>query len=353
MASTGFKPARAGSSVDSGTAVWSNPDNVELDDGNFADTVAGDSEIADTLRCVDFDFSSIPGGSTILGIEVRYRRFNDSTSIPISSTSLQLVLAGVSEGSAKTVNGDWEASETANTQGGAADLWGDTPSLTDVQTNTYGVDIIPTWLTGGAGSGGAKIDIVEMNVHYSATATYTQSKFRGRNDDGSEAGATYIANADTNFTIARGQAFRVRFLVQCATASELGFSYEYEQNLNGGGFTDLAGGTALGLMFSAHFTQDDDTTDQGLGAGTFTTDNNAMRKNIGLPDIFATIDAVVNEEWDAEVCVRLDPAQVAEGNTVQLRIKGMDTYTITPTITAAAEVAPSGASGGHHLLLEI
>ena len=170
MASTGFKFAGTGASVDTGADPWTSPGNVTADDNANASTPEGAADAtSDTLRATNFGFA-VPAGATIDGIEVRYRRFNDGSKT-IATTNLRLVKSGVSQGSAKTPAGNWEATETANTQGGAADLWGATPTDTDVNASGWGVDIWLLWDGALPLSGGAKADSVEMNVHYTEASS--------------------------------------------------------------------------------------------------------------------------------------------------------------------------------------
>jgi hypothetical protein len=51
---------------------WINPGNATADDGNFAHYPAD----TDWLHCQNFDFSSIPGGATIDGVEVKIGDFS-------------------------------------------------------------------------------------------------------------------------------------------------------------------------------------------------------------------------------------------------------------------------------------
>ena len=50
-----------------------------------------------------------------------------------------------------------------------------------------------------------------------ATPAFTQTRFRFRNDDGSETGATWRQNEDTADSIAPNTNFRIRIQVERAT----------------------------------------------------------------------------------------------------------------------------------------
>ena len=71
------------------------------------------------------------------------------------------------------------------------------------------------------------------------TANVVQQSFRGRNDDGSETAATWIAATNTNWTQAADETFRVRFVVQETAGGAASGSYVVQRNINGGGWVTV------------------------------------------------------------------------------------------------------------------
>lgn len=179
MASTGFKFAGTGASVDTGGQPWGDPGNITADDNAFASTAEDDALQSDALRATNFDFSSVPDGSTIDGIEVRYRRRRFGTSNLVASAYNYLVSSGANIGSAKVQIGDWATSEEAITNGTSTDKWNATLTSAIVKSSTFGVDIGVTWGAGLPAGGTGDVDSVEMNVHFTASSGHTNLPLLG------------------------------------------------------------------------------------------------------------------------------------------------------------------------------
>ena len=65
-----------------------------------------------------------------------------------------------------------------------------------------------------------------------------------------------------------------------------------------------------------------------------------MTPNAGFDEVDglaggASLDFSGSDEVEVEYCVQVRSAEVSADDTIQLRVKGLDTYTNTPTITAA------------------
>jgi len=174
--------------------------------------------------------------------------------------------------------------------------------------------------------------------------TFTQEAFRGRNDDGDEATATWIAGLNENWDQAIGVPFRIRLL-----ASRLNENTDQNGNMdlyvshNGGTFVICSStdGTsaAQDIGSSTLDAQGADTTQQ-LGSGTYLTNNNGVNNNNGnaFTEI-ATWFSGTAFEADFEFCLYLVPDLVAVGDTLEFRLRFNDTvftggYLNTPLITA-------------------
>lgn len=159
MASTGNVFPGTAANVDRGgtSNVWSNPGNVVSDNTSDA-TVTVPS---DYLVCSNFDFSSIPDNSLILGITVRVEASETGTGnsnyIPRLHSNTTPTLIGSAK-TAVTVNG---TTKVVSTRGGTSDLWGATLTAATVKSSGFGVSI---WSTDTTNT--LAIDYVTMAVEY-------------------------------------------------------------------------------------------------------------------------------------------------------------------------------------------
>lgn len=164
---------------------------------------------------------------------------------------------------------------------------------------------------------------------------FTQITFRGRNDDGSESGATWKATQGSDWTQDTGVKFRVRFRID-ETASRAWsnkvWNLYYQRNTSG--YNAVTGSTPVQFALSDNFVDGDDCTSQLTGGtGTFVTDNNGMKETIGG----ATNSGTAGYLFETEFCLVIDGAQVADNDTINLRIydgsSAIAAYTDTPVIT--------------------
>lgn len=179
---------------------------------------------------------------------------------------------------------------------------------------------------------------------------FEQNSFRGRNDDGSETTATWKAAANTDWTQAVDENFRVRFLLrETAGGSDNNHLVQLQYNLNAAGWNDVNGTSAVVRSSpSANFNDDDHTTQQ-LGAGSFLTPNDGMDEDNGLAGEGNNIDFAGNDEVEVEYCVEIVGADVADEDTLELRIVGAgvgvyDIYTNGPSVTVSAAPEPQVAT---------
>jgi hypothetical protein len=162
---------------------------------------------------------------------------------------------------------------------------------------------------------------------------YDQDSFRARNDNGDESTAIWMAAANTNWTQMVDKNFRLRFLVQETSGiSEWDKSFQLEYNLNGGGWNDVTGASSVVKAgATANVTDGADTTQQ-LGSGTYPPTNDGFDEADGLVG-GTSLDFSGNDEVEVEFSLQIVGTDVSNGDTIQLRVKGLDTYTTTPTMT--------------------
>jgi hypothetical protein len=172
MSDTGFVfPGTASGFRGLGSAFWSNPDNIKTDiDTAASASIIGVFEETFGLAATNFDFSGIPVGSTIDGIEVEVGEYS-SNEASAFWFELRLILADDSDGS-ENKSGDLtslgSASDVTSTAGGATDKWGESISLADVQNSDWGCVVSAE--SGAGGDVDVDVEWLRMKVYFTEPA---------------------------------------------------------------------------------------------------------------------------------------------------------------------------------------
>lgn len=167
----------------------------------------------------------------------------------------------------------------------------------------------------------------------------TQVTFRARNDDGSEAAATWKATAGSDWTQLVDTNFRVRFrLDETGGTAWTNKTFNLRYSLNGGAYTAVGTGQPVIFASSGNFAQGDDCTEQLTGGtGTFIANNNGMCESAG-----AINSGTGGYLFEVEFCIQIAGASVSHNDTINLRIydgnSAINTYTDTPVITVSKPV---------------
>jgi hypothetical protein len=152
MADSGIKYPGTGANDSSyGTVAWGSPTNIQVgtdSDRALFDPFASGVKTSQYLKATNFDFSAIPGGATIDGIEVKVRRYCNTSSTCLDGRA-RIVKTGTIGSTDKSNGSHWISIglETI-TYGGASDLWGETWSLSDIQNSTSGFALSATLSNG-------------------------------------------------------------------------------------------------------------------------------------------------------------------------------------------------------------
>ncbi|TAK45255.1 MAG: hypothetical protein EPO27_10570 [Betaproteobacteria bacterium] len=183
------------------------------------------------------------------------------------------------------------------------------------------------------------------------TAAWNQKAFRGRNDNGDQATATWKANQNVNWTQAVDENFRVRFEVQetaaCAGNNKV---WQLQYNLNAAGWVTVNGASnVVRSTASPNVADAANLTDQlTAGTGTFQGATGFDEANGAAGG--NSMDVAASGHAEAEFCVQILSADVANNDTVQLRITDNGTafaaYDATPSITVSEslpEITGTGA----------
>jgi len=174
---------------------------------------------------------------------------------------------------------------------------------------------------------------------------YDQVGFRGRNDDGNEATATWKAAENANWSQAVDVNFRIRFAVQETADGNVGLNtaLQLQRRLNAGAWenVELATGTAVRVFDSPNVLNNQQLTRQlTSGTGTYQPggfDENNGQAPVGAPTLTGNFDHL--EVTEVEYSLRLMSADVINGDIIEFRLVDnvgngpIDAYTQTPVIT--------------------
>ena len=172
MADTGYKfpgTAVGDRAITSAVNTWGSPNNIKLDDAAEATNQSSNvDEISFGLAASNFDFTSIPIGATIDGIEVRVGDYFLAVSTQDHDwTTVRLILADNTDGSVNRFADftDWTDTAQTDGSGNSSDLWSETINDTDVKDVDWGFFIGITSQVSVVSR--AEIDFMQMKVYYS------------------------------------------------------------------------------------------------------------------------------------------------------------------------------------------
>ena len=109
-------------------------------------------------------------------------------------------------------------------------------------------------------------------------------------------------------------------------------TFQLEYNRNGGGWNDVTGASSVVRAWLSPNLADAANTTQQVGSGTFVTPNAGIDEADGQVG-GTSLDFSGNDEVEVEYSVQIVSVDVANDDTIQLRVKGLDAYTNTPTAT--------------------
>ena len=184
-------------------ADWTNQDDCKADDGNTADLVlTGAGDISSGLAASNFDFSDVPTGATIDGIEVRIGDYIvDTVGGTPTINAVNLILADGSDGT-ENKSAEIAAAITSlqtDDAGGALDLWGEALATADVTDVDFGF-FVSMGLT-SAVTTDFDVDFLQMRVFYHEglpTRIGFESFLAGNNPPHKSSAGAFYAVQNTN-----------------------------------------------------------------------------------------------------------------------------------------------------------
>jgi len=145
-----------------------------------------------------------------------------------------------------------------------------------------------------------------------------QIGFRGRNDDGSETGAAWIADTNSNWEQRPDRNFRVRLLLDRSSGLAASFAIYLYYSHNGGPFTSVDGVSSVVRAKLSNFYANGDPTTQQIGSGNFIATNEAMVEGLGGSNTI-NFPSVVLDEIEIEWCLQIVGDDVLDKDSVELR----------------------------------
>ena len=133
-------PSSGATDGGAGTA-WTSPGNITASDDSRAQAALAASQNSEALQATQFGFS-IPVGS-VDGVEAKIEhQRSGGTGGVCEDLNVRLLIAGVASGNDKATAGAWNSgSDAIITYGGAADLWGLTPTVAQVNATNFGFHV--------------------------------------------------------------------------------------------------------------------------------------------------------------------------------------------------------------------
>jgi hypothetical protein len=337
----------------SGTA-WTNPGNVFTSNNGYAAVALSNDRTSQYIKATGFGFS-IPAGATINGIvaEVERSEAGGNSSNFCQDNAIRIVKNGTVGSTDQTQAGDWPASDSYATYGTSSDLWGETWSVTDINSANFGFAISAKNRRSSGNPSTTetcRVDHIRITVHYTPPpTTYDQSSYRWFSNNNGTSVGTALAAQDTVATApAKDSPFRLRMTLHVGTTAlpQSGENFKLQFAKKGSGscsspefsYADVTGSsdiryydnasasdnTALSSsvndpVHSAHTTNAqnyEEANDFTNGQSSITTGEDGMWD-------FALVDSVA--DYNSNYCFR----------AVKSTGTALDSYGVYPEITTA------------------
>jgi len=168
VAVTAYKtPGSSANVTGVGTVAWSNPGNAVSSNDSYATAALPSDGSSNYLRLYNYDFSEIPAGAAIDGIEIEAEAKGNTANRALLRAYL-CTTSGAVAGSSSYIppsTATLTTSDALYVAGGASDTWGNSLTDTIVKGSNFGVML---WAeeSSGAGSVTVSVDVVRIRVHY-------------------------------------------------------------------------------------------------------------------------------------------------------------------------------------------
>ena len=274
-------------------------------------------------------FAAIPAGSTINSVTFNVRHVQNNAS-RIASGFAQVYDGATTIGAQQAL--------TTTTTSVATNTFTRTPTLAQLQSSTFKIRVSAT-RAGVTQSATFSVDYVDVTVDYTAPQpSITQAAYRWY-DEGTESGATALANQDTAVTgnITNGDATgTLRIRLQSTTAVTVpatdDWQLQYEKNTSGTWVNIAPSSLAVQTYDSPNLTNAAATTNRLTGGtGSF------VAGKVSEDSLMDDLGWAGNNFTEFVYALKVIAADVVDGDTLRFRVlrNGATTtmtYSVTPTI---------------------
>jgi hypothetical protein len=160
-------PNNPGTFANAGTGTaWSGESNAGASDNTYAACSVPGGGLSQELTVTNFGFS-VPGGNTVVGVEVAIERKGEVLGA-IQDSTVKLIKGGSVVGDNKASADFWPDSDGTKPYGSSSDAWGVSLSDSDVNASNFGVHVKVFNATKAIRA--ASVDHITITVHYTAAA---------------------------------------------------------------------------------------------------------------------------------------------------------------------------------------
>jgi len=151
---------------------WTNPARAVSSNNSYATRSLNDLNVSDYLQCTNYGFA-IPAGATINGITVKVERKASNTGIQDAAMRLVKNVAGVAtiQATNRSTTTAYTTVDVIEPHGGAADLWGDTWTIADINTTNFGAAFAAKKPGTAGGARTVSVDHISITVTYTPAPT--------------------------------------------------------------------------------------------------------------------------------------------------------------------------------------
>jgi hypothetical protein len=166
-----------------------------------------------------------------------------------------------------------------------------------------------------------------------ATAYCTQLHFRGRDDSQILNSSTFTYGLDTNWSQKVDEVFRVRFEAEEQNSKNFTVGGQLQYSYKGGAWNSVTTiSSYIKAVNSAQFSDNSATTNIIAGSSRTFVDGT------GSTDGLASSVGLNNSHTEIEYSLQIVGTDVAQNDTIQLRIESLTDWAQTPTITIKVPV---------------
>lgn len=164
-AATQIRTPNTCSSVGGAGPSWNSTAQAQTNDGQYA-IVTIDGSASEYLQCTNYGFA-IPLGATINGITVNIERASDRDSNGGSrDEAVRTVKGGVIGTADRASAAVYTTTDTVQPHGGAADMWGQTWTVADINASNFGAAFRTIKPTSNGPEHDVRVDLIEITVDY-------------------------------------------------------------------------------------------------------------------------------------------------------------------------------------------